>query len=184
MANSDKNRLATSQDLGQSRPTLLGLNEQFFTVYGHTGFHNCQASYFNMKLHIFAEPGHFLTLLTWVTYDQKCCPFIELASYEPCTKNKTSHGCPQFKRQKLRVGGYTEKELKWFNYLRARAHPACEASCQGVPASSLCLYFVEASPTVEKGVSCYKANRLVASLPRFHSIRSSLAVRKICAAGK
>ena len=30
---------------------------------------------------------------------------------------------------KLRVGGYTEKVL---NYLRARDHPGCEVSCQGV----------------------------------------------------
>ena len=44
--------------------------------------------------------------------------------------------------------------------------------------------FVEASLTVEKAVSCYKADRLVASLPSFRSVQSSLAVRKFCAAGK
>ena len=44
--------------------------------------------------------------------------------------------------------------------------------------------FVEASPTVEKAVSCYKADRLVASLPSFRSVQLSLAVRKFCAAGK
>ena len=37
-------------------------------------------------------------------------------------------------------------------------------------ASSVCLWFVEASPTVEKTVLCYKADRLVASLLSFHSI--------------
>ena len=44
--------------------------------------------------------------------------------------------------------------------------------------------FVKASPTVEKAVSCYNADRLVASLPSFHSVQSSLAVRKFHAAGK
>ena len=44
----------------------------------------------------------------------------------------SARGCSQHKCQILRVGGYTEKELKWFNYLRARAHPGCEVSCQGV----------------------------------------------------
>ena len=34
----------------------------------------------------------------------------------------SAHGCSQLKRQKLRVGGYTENELKWFNYLHAKAH--------------------------------------------------------------
>ena len=27
-------------------------------TYSHTGFHNGQASYFNMKVLVFAEPGH------------------------------------------------------------------------------------------------------------------------------
>ena len=71
----------------------------------------------------------------------------------------SAHGRLQLKRQKLRVGGYTENELKWFNYLRTKAHHRCEVSCQGVPnwlASSLCPCFVEASPTVEKAVLCDK----------------------------
>ena len=33
------------------------------------------------------------------------------------------------------------------------------------------MYFVEASPTVEKAESCYKADRLVASLPSFRCER-------------
>ena len=43
---------------------------------------------------------------------------------------------------------------------------------------------VKASLTVEKAVSCYIADRLVASLPSFRSIQSSLAVCKFGAAGK
>ena len=38
--------------------------------------------------------------------------------------------------------------------------------------------FVEASPTVEKAASCYKADRLVASLLSFRSVQLLLAVRK------
>ena len=43
--------------------------EIFVTHESHTGFHNGQASYFNMKILVFAEPGYlqFLKpLLTWV----------------------------------------------------------------------------------------------------------------------
>ena len=100
----------------------------------------------------------------------------------------SAHGRLQFKFQKLRVGGYTEElVLKWFNYPCARTHPRCKISYQGVPnrlASSLCLCFVEASPTMEKAVLCYIADRLAALLPSFHSVRSSLAVCKFHAAGE
>ena len=88
---------------------------------------------------------------------------------------------------KVREGGYTEKELIWFNYPHARVQPGCEVSCQGVPkwlASSLRPCFVEASLTVEIAVSCYKADWLVASLLNFCSAWSSLAVHKFCAAGE
>ena len=49
-------------------------------------------------------------------------------------------------------------------------------------ASLVCPGFVEASPTVEKAVSCYKANRLIASLLGFCSVQSSLAAHKFRAA--
>ena len=51
-------------------------------------------------------------------------------------------------------------------------------------ASSVCLWFVEASPTVEKAVSCYKVDKLVASLLSFRSVQSSLAVCEFRAAGE
>ena len=41
----------------------------------------------------------------------------------------SAHGHSQLKCQNLRVGGYTENSLKWFNYPHARAHPGCEVSC-------------------------------------------------------
>ena len=80
-----------------------------------------------------------------------------------------------------------EEVLKWFNYPHAKAHPRCKVSCQGVLnrlASLLYPCFVKASLTGEKAVLCYTADRLVASLPSFHSIQYLLAVREFHAAGK
>ena len=51
-------------------------------------------------------------------------------------------------------------------------------------ASSLRPCFVEARPTMEKAVTCYKVDWLVASLPSFCCIQSSLPVREFCAAGE
>ena len=45
-------------------------------------------------------------------------------------------------------------------------------------ASSVHQCFIKASPTVEKAVSCYKEDRLIASLLSFRSVQSSLAVRE------
>ena len=47
------------------------------------------------------------------------------------------NGRSQLKRQNLRVGGYTEKVLKWLNYLRTRAHPGCEVSCHGTKSTCI-----------------------------------------------
>ena len=49
-------------------------------------------------------------------------------------------------------------------------------------ASSVRPRFIEASPIVEKAISCYKADQLVASLLSFCSVQSSLAVCKFRAA--
>ena len=49
-------------------------------------------------------------------------------------------------------------------------------------ASSVRPCFVEASPTVEKAVSCHKVDRLIASLLSFHSVQSSPAVCEFRAA--
>ena len=51
-------------------------------------------------------------------------------------------------------------------------------------ASSVHLWFIEASPTVEKAVSCYKVDWLVASMLSFRSVQLSLTVRKFRAAGE
>ena len=113
-------------------------------------------------------------------------PIGKFVSYTVLSQ-ASAHGRSQLKRQKLRVGGYTKKELKWFNYPRARAHPNVKVSCQTVPnrlALSLFSCFVEASPTVEKAISCYKADQLVASLPSFSSVQLLFAVREFRAAGK
>ena len=99
--------------------------------------------------------------------------------YDTVLSWASAHEHLQLKCQNLRVGGYT-KVLKWFNYPRARAHPGCEFSCHGQNrlASSVHQSFIKASPTVEKAVSCYKADRLVASLLSFRSVQSSLAVHE------
>ena len=56
-----------------------------------------------------------------------------MLSYWPCTilSRASAHGHSQLKRQNLRVAGYTENVLKWFNYPHARAHPGCKVSCHG-----------------------------------------------------
>ena len=51
-------------------------------------------------------------------------------------------------------------------------------------ASSVHPCFIEASPTVEMVVSCYKADWLIASLLSFHTIQLSLAVHEFRAAGE
>ena len=50
-------------------------------------------------------------------------------------------------------------------------------------ASSVRPFFVEASPTVEKTVSCYKADRLVALLLSFHSVQFACVTRISCCRG-
>ena len=44
--------------------------------------------------------------------------------------------------------------------------------------------FIEASPTVEKNVSCYRADRLVASLLNFCSVQPSLEYANFTMQGK
>ena len=89
-------------------------------------------------------------------------------SHQTVLSQASAHWHSQLKHLKLWVSGCTEEVLKWFNYPPARSHPRCEVSCQGVPnrlALSLCPCFIGASLTVEKVVTCYKANQLVAFLP-------------------
>ena len=84
----------------------------------------------------------------------------------------SARGHAQLKHQKLRVGSYVEEVLEWVTI------PGCEVSCQGVsnwPASLLCLCFVEASQTVEKAVSCRKADLPVAMLSSLCNIRKFYA---------
>ena len=50
--------------------------------------------------------------------------------------------------------------------------------------SSVRTCFVEASSTVEKAVSCYKTDWLVALLLSFHNVQSSLGVREFVVQGK
>ena len=43
----------------------------------------------------------------------------------------SAYGHSQLQHQHLRVGGYTENLLKWFNYPHARAHLGREVNCYG-----------------------------------------------------
>ena len=49
----------------------------------------------------------------------------------------SAHGLSQLKHQKLRVGGYTQVVLEWFNYPRASTYPRCEVSCLGTELTSV-----------------------------------------------
>ena len=96
-----------------------------------------------------------------------------------------AHGRSQLKRQNLGWAVTRKKCLNRSNYFRARAHPGYEVGSHGpeptcIDGSS----FVKATPTVEKAVSGYKADRLVASLLSFRSVQSSPAVREFRAAGE
>ena len=113
---------------------------------------------------------------------------LPIENYDTILSQASAHGRSQLKRQKLRVGGCTEEVLKWFNYPPAKAHPRCEVSCQGVPnrlASLLRLCFIETSPTVEEAATCYKVDRLIASLPGFpqHSV-VACSVQILCCRGR
>ena len=99
----------------------------------------------------------------------------------------STHGCSQLKHQNLRVGGYTEKVLKQINYISMQG-PTPDAKLDAMGPNRLASFirpcFIEASPTVEKKVSCYRADQLVASLLNFCSVEPSLVVRKFHDAGE
>ena len=83
--------------------------------------------------------------------------------------------------QNLRVGGYTKKKCLNGSTIPTQG-PTPDANLvamgQNRLVASVCQCFINASLTVEKAVSCYKADRLVASLLSFRSVQSSLAVRE------
>ena len=95
----------------------------------------------------------------------------------------SAHGRSQFKLQNLGVGGYT-KCLNGTTIPEQGATPDVKLAAMGPNrlASSVRPCFVKASSTVEKAVSCYKADRLVALLLSFRSVQSSPAVREFRAA--
>ena len=107
---------------------------------------------------------------------------LKKKSHQRLESTVLSQGRSQLKRQNLRVGGYTENSLKWFNY--PHQGPTLDAMGLNWFASSVRQLFVEDSPTVEKAASCYKADRLVTPLLSFRSIQSSLAVHEFHAAGE
>ena len=95
----------------------------------------------------------------------------------------SAHGRSQLKLQNLGVGVYT-KCLNGTTISEQGPTPDVKLAAMGPNrlASSVHPCFVEASSTVEKDVSCYKADQLVASLLSFRSVQSSPAVREFRAA--
>ena len=90
----------------------------------------------------------------------------------------SAHGRSQLKCQKVRVGGYTEKLLKWFNYPRARAHPNAKLAVR--------VYRIVASSALhwgqpDSGESCvvlqsWPTRSLVAKFPHRSVIASSMQI--------
>ena len=86
----------------------------------------------------------------------------------------SAHGCSQLKHQNLRVGSYTEKVLKWFNYPRARAHLRCEVSCHLTESTCILGLSVLCRGQPDSGESCIVLHRgrtcsLVSKFPQ-HSV--------------
>ena len=94
----------------------------------------------------------------------------------------SAHGRSHLKHQILGGGGYTEKVLKWFDYLQARAHPGCEVGSHGAESTCIVGSFVLRRGQSDSGEGCYKADRLIALLLSFRSVQSSPAVRDFHAA--
>ena len=57
--------------------------------------------------------------------------------YDTILSRASPHEYLQLKCQNLRVGGYTKKVFKWFNYPHARAHPGCEFSYHGTESTCI-----------------------------------------------
>ena len=92
----------------------------------------------------------------------------------------------QLKHQNLRVGGYTENSLKWFNYPHARAHPGCEVICHGTEWTC-----IVGSSVIRRGQSNSEESCIVLQsgptcslVAKFRSVQLSLGVREFHAAGE
>ena len=96
----------------------------------------------------------------YLVYQKDACLFFPVDARSekmklPYCPREVPTGVHSSKRQKFRVGGYTENVLKWFNYPHARAHPDAKLAAMGPNrlASSVHLWFVKASPKRETAVS-------------------------------
>ena len=97
--------------------------------------------------------------------------------------------CPSARRSSVKIWGWAVTQRTHLNGSTISAQgptPDAKLAAMGLNglASSVCQLFVKASPTVAKAASCYKADRLVASLLSFCSVQSLLAVREFHAAGE
>ena len=91
--------------------------------------------------------------------------------YDTVLSQASAHEHLQLKCQNLRVGGYTKKVFKWFNYPHARAHPGCEFSCHGTESTSIVGSSVLHQGQLDSGEGCIMlqsgpTHSLVAKLPQ------------------
>jgi len=111
------------------------------------------------------------------------CPVYKSCVHLPHCPEQAPTGARSSSVKKMRVGGYTENGSTIFTQ-----GPTPDANLAAMGPNRLTWSvrprFVEASPTVEKAVLHYKADRLVASMLSFRSVQSSLAVREFRAAGE
>ena len=93
----------------------------------------------------------------------------------------SAHGRSQLKFQNLRVGGYTEKVLKWFNYPRIRAHPGCEVGSHGAELTCIIGSSVLRRGQPDSGEGCIvlqsgSTHSLVAKFPQRSVVACSVRI--------
>ena len=115
-------------------------------------------------------------------------PNIPQCTLPPCSGGQTrlvrycpAHGCSQLKRQNLRVGGYTENSLKWFNYPHARAHPGCKVRCHGTESTCIVGSSMIHRDQPDSGESCIvlqsgPTRSLVAKFPQHSVVTCSMRI--------
>ena len=93
----------------------------------------------------------------------------------------SAHGHSQLKHQHLRVDGYTENLLKWFNYPHARAHLGREVSCYGTKWTCIVSSSVIRRGQPDSGESCIvlqsgPIHSLVVKFPRSSVVTCSTQI--------
>ena len=111
--------------------------------------------------------------------------------YDTVLSQASAHECLQLKPWNLRVGGYTKKVLKWFNYSHTRAHPGCEFSCHGTESTCIVGSSVLHQGQPDSGEGCImlqsrQTRTLVTKLPQRSVVACStwISVEEHCKRGR